>query len=230
MDPTKELQGKISALQQRKNLPNWSKTDEDNLKALEAQLAEAMTPNGNKAGDMGLRLERAQKAASDYCEYRIEEEAPNVLTNKDSCTEETAQRLVDCENALDKYGKKDDTEERCIKAHARIFRPTENEKKAAEEFCKETSNESPFCIKAEAKSIAICRDVNMDKYHTSQEIAENKCILESKENIKKIKKQNDEEIKKIFEKEFKKQLQEELKKLFPKKFSPDGQDHSFLDA
>lgn len=229
MDPIKqkqiqELQTQITAIKAKGN-----PTDKDKLAKLEAELAKLISPKGNDAGDMGLRVQRAQKAASEYCDYRIEEEAPNMFTNKDLCLKDTAQRLVDCENALDKYGKKDTIEENCRKAHARIFRPTENEKKAAEEFCKETSNDSPSCIKTEAQDIAICRDANMDKYHTSQEIAENKCIHESKDNIKRINEKNSEDIKRIFEKEFKKQLKEELKKSFPREFSPDGKDHSHLN-
>lgn len=269
----KALQAQIGALQQRKNSPGWSKTDDDNLKALEAKLQKAMLPEGNSSGDMGLKVQRAQKAASDYCEYYTDkgyyskdvkactdettkkimdcedfytnslEKAPEVAEktcldwhakinkptremNKTAsdycefmseeadkkktpaemsqCTTETAQKLADCEGSLHdpKNGK-----EICIKTDAHMLRPTKKEKKAAEEFCKETDENTPACVKSEAREIALCREIEMDTYNSPQEVATDKCIGESERKGERIKARDEEE------KQTREQLKDTLKDL-----------------
>jgi len=135
---------------------------------------------------INIPTESMEKAASEYCEYTIDEGSGKEVAQ---CTVKTAQELADCEDWRTGRGDKN-AKEICLKTHAQILKPNIKEQKAAAEFCKETSDDTPKCLKDEAKEIAVCRDKAINAEMHSQETADDKCIGESNKKAQEIKKLN----------------------------------------
>lgn len=164
----KAIQAQISALK-----ANGNPADKDTIAELEAKLRQAMLPNGNDANEQekGLRVQRAQKAASEYCKY-IAETGAYGYSAKDvkGCTKNIKDEIVNCEDIYTTTLKKTpkDAEDVCIESHAKINKPTDSMKETASDYCKHTIEEKANkkapeevakCTKKTAQKLADCEDL-----------------------------------------------------------------------
>lgn len=171
MDPIKqkqiqELQTQITAIKAKGN-----QGDKTKLAKLQAELAQLLNPKGNKAGEMGLQLQRAQEAASEYCEYQAKQgRIGNNPEKIDECKKNTTEDIMSCEDTYMNTLRKshEEAEKSCINNYAKINKPTKEMENHASEFCKYTSEEEDKkktpqelsqCTTKTAQELADCEDM-----------------------------------------------------------------------
>lgn len=157
---------------QKKNAPQ-----PDPATVAGAKLQEAIKPK-IKDKDDGLKLQRAQKAASNYCEYYTSK----GYYNKDvkACTDETTKKIMGCEdfytNSLSKPP--EEAEKICLGQHAKINKPTKEMKKTASDYCEFQSEEAD-----KKKSPA---EMSQCTTETEQELADCEGSISNSKNAKEI--------------------------------------------
>lgn len=170
MDPIKQKQIQDLKSQIKALKAQGKSADSAKLTKLEAELTKLINPKGNEAGEMGLRLQRAQKASSDYCEYQAKQgRISNNPEKIDGCKKNTTESIMSCEdtymNTL--HESPEEAESTCIKDHAKINKPTKKMEDHASEYCEYTSEEEgkkktpqelSQCTTKTAQGLADCED------------------------------------------------------------------------
>lgn len=113
MDPIKQLQAQITDLKAKGN-----PADKNKIAELEAKLAKLMNPKGNESGDMGLKVQRAQDAASKYCKEIFKDDPKGTKKEEiNACTQWQSHQITQCEKLPRPSEEAATSEMRCVNQH-----------------------------------------------------------------------------------------------------------------